>query len=183
MRENKDWWDDECQHLKRTKYINQYRHSRLRDDLDTYLAAKRIFKNTCKRKEQHFKNILLDKLKYSVHTSNFWNFVKDCKSNKNTISSNIKPEQWLNHFKDLLNRDTKLANEFSIHVNDENNVHVVACDACDANEPDILNHDIREDEILIVIQNLATGKSPGIDGIVYELYAHSIDILIEPICL
>ena len=46
LRENKDWWNNECQHLKRTKY--QYRHSRRRDYLDTYMTDKGIVKNTCK---------------------------------------------------------------------------------------------------------------------------------------
>jgi len=82
----------------------------------------------------------------------------------------------------LLNRDTNLANNFSLHVNNENNIRDVLCDDCDKNEPYIFNHDISEDKIRMVITNLARVKSPGIDGIVYELYMHSTDILIEPIC-
>ena len=80
------------------------------------------------------------------------------------MCSNIKPEQWFNHFKDLLNSDANLANDFSVHVNDENNMHSISCDTCDANEPDILNHDISKDEIRMVTKNLPTGKSPGIEA-------------------
>ena len=72
-----------------------------------------------------------------------------------------------------------MANDVSVHVNNENNINDVLCDE---NEPDILIQDINEDEIRMVITNLPTGKSPGIHGIVYELYVHSTDILIEPIC-
>ena len=95
--------------------------------------------------------------------------MRNCISHKNKLSSNIKPQKWLNHLKHLLNRDTNLANEFNVHGNNENNIQDVLYDACDENEPDILNHDINENELRMVITNLSRGKSPGIDGIVYEL--------------
>ena len=44
-RNNKEWWDDECQQQKRAKYIllNQYRHTRRRDDLEGYIATRTCF--------------------------------------------------------------------------------------------------------------------------------------------
>ena len=33
-----------------------------------------------------------------------------------------KHEQWFNHFKDLLNIDANVANDFTVHVIDEHNI-------------------------------------------------------------
>ena len=53
---------------------------------------------------------------------------------------------------------------------------------CDEGQPDCLTSDVTEDEIRAVIRNLPKGKSSCVGGIMYELYANSIDILIKPIC-
>jgi len=186
LKEDKPWWDHECQHLQRTKYIllNQFRRSRRDDDLKLYHTAKKNFRNKCKQKERHYKNTLLTKLKDSVDNLNFWTLVKEWTSSKHSKQSrNISCEQWLTHFSDLYNNnDLENVTEFGRHVNNSNILHNDFCVICDNDQPDLLNFDITQDEILSVVNKLRNGKSPGPDGIMYEMYTNSIDILIEPIC-
>jgi hypothetical protein len=54
---------------------------------------------------------------------------------------------------------------------------------CLSNEPNLLNAPITLDEIAQVINNLPNNKSPGVDGLVYEMYKHASHILLQPLCI
>ena len=57
---NKEWWDKECQIAKTNKELalRQYRSLRTNENLQTYIREKRAFKTLCDRKEFVFKRIL-----------------------------------------------------------------------------------------------------------------------------
>ena len=87
----------------------------------------------------------------------------------------------MTHFKSLLNDSNVASDVFRNIVIESIEAHDSHCDTCVVNDPHILNDVITREEILQVLSELKRNKSPGIDGLVCELYVESVDIMIIPI--
>ncbi|KAK6171738.1 hypothetical protein SNE40_018176 [Patella caerulea] len=55
--EQPGWWDDTCENMKaaKYKYLDVFRVTNRKEDLEEYKSAKRIFKNICNRKREIYK--------------------------------------------------------------------------------------------------------------------------------
>ena len=143
------------------------------------MNAKANFNKTCKlKKDGHKEKLLNDLCKTNECPSSFWKMIKSFQA-KSSLSSIISDKEWYDYFRNLLNFDDELNNTpFDISVNEYLVNHENHCTDCMDDDPRLLNSEITKDEIIHVIKNLDIGKSPGIDGIVYEMYKYSIDIVI-----
>ena len=88
---------------------------------------------------------------------------------------------WYNHFNLLLNNSPNIDNNFEETANNFISQHDSRCDTCTVNEPNILNVDIELDEINVLIKDLKNAKQPVIDGIKYQFFKTSGDIMMNHI--
>ena len=185
LHNNTVWWDDECERLKRNKnhLLNSYRKHKTELSLNAYIACKQHYKKLCRAKELNHKKSMLNQLEcVKNNTKELWTFVNSCKP-RNCISQEITPNDWLTHFKNLFKENTATNEHFDNYVCDFLKDHDVQCDTCTDNDPnlDVLNANITVDEIKHVVSNLKHGKSPGLDGLPYEMYFNAIDVLANPL--
>ena len=71
---------------------------------------------------------------------------------------------------------------FDENVEETLNLHTEMCNLCQNDSPDVLNVTITNTEICDVIKDLPNGKSPGIDGFIYEMYKNGLPFLLNTIC-
>ena len=194
VRQNAPWWDDECQHNKRTKEyrLRVYRRSHSEVDLKNYIASKAYFKCTCRKKEQSYQNNLKKSLDDSHNDmSKFWSLMKSLKPN--TVKPNITTTEWYEYFSGLLSipkdRDDIACINFNSTVENYLLEHDSTCDLCITNSGQpynvslhVLNDDITQDEISNVIKILPNGKSSGLDGMPYEIFINSLNLLLPHLC-
>ena len=72
-----------------------------------------------------------------------------------------------------------LANSVTLTLSDHDN----ECILCGNNQPPVLNEYITVDEINDVLDKLLNNKSPGIDGLLYEIYKVATNILTQPLMI
>jgi hypothetical protein len=101
-------------------------------------------------------------------SAELWKTIKQFKR-KTGISESIPKDNWFEYFRNLLNQTPDILPEFRQEICDVIANHDASCNACDNNEPSLLNNDITIDEILHVIHGLPQNKSPGCDGLPYEI--------------
>ena len=112
-------------------------------------------------------------------TTCFWKHIKSMNSKGNVIDkSEITGSVWNNYFKELLNNDVNIDEDFKIMTDDFVRQHNELCNACDNNTVDFLNDEICRIEIFKAIDFLINGKAAGNDGIVGEMLKISKYVLI-----
>ena len=94
----------------------------------------------------------------------------------------ITHDTWLKHFKTLFSDIRVIDEQFKNEVNGNLNTHDTEYIICENSRTGLLNGQITVAEIDNVIQNLPNNKSAGIDGLLYEMFKASSDI-IKPLLL
>ena len=120
------------------------------------------------------------KLCDSVNDTNcFWRHIK-CMSRKGNVidKSKITGSDWNNYFKELLNNDVNIVEDFKTMTDDFVRQHNELCNACDTKTVDFLNDKISRIEIIKAIDSLINVKAEGDDGIVGEMLKISKYVLI-----
>ena len=102
---------------------------------------------TCKYQKDRIKTT--KKQSRGHHSKTFWNMLK---SRTKSLTSEITPDQWFEHFHGVFNPPN--VHEEEINYNDPSDI-----------ADDYLDQRITESEVLRAIRTLKTGKSPGIDGL------------------
>ena len=88
----------------------------------------------------------------------FWNLLK---AERKPLSLVIKPDDWFRHFSELLNPPLPTDIENGNYIEDEEQPLL---------QNEYLDRPISENEVLVAIKNLKTGKSPGIDGLISQFF-------------
>jgi len=135
-RPHADWWSAECDAAKFDKQLKLriYRHTRLQDDLNIYLASKRKFKSICRQRQDQHKIVTYRDLRDSSKCSDkVWSMIKKLTRKRSAIDNAITPENWSNHFSELLNNEPNINSEFEEHVINFISQHDDACEPCISN--------------------------------------------------
>ena len=99
----------------------------------------------------------------------FWRTVKKFRFIKPSISNAIKPEQWISHFKDLLNIP-----------NLGNLAETVDNFREDGVFNDAFNEPFTMSELQNSIKSLKVGKSGGPDGLLAEMITNTANVILKP---
>ena len=152
-----EWWDEQCEVLKSSKYIalRKYRNTHYENDLALYKAKKNDFKAKCRINKLKLQKSKREKLiKAKKNPKDMWKLIKQ--SNKKAVSDDrVQNKDWVAHFSSLL-YDRNKCNDLTPHqiIDDESP----------------LNLDITASEIQCAIKKLTLNKAGGIDGITGEFY-------------
>ena len=163
---NKPWWDTVCEAMRNRKMqaLRLFRIIGTRCNLRNYINLRNRFKGICRDKKRAYECQNRQKLVQARNIpSKFWNLLK---GRTVSIKSKISPMQWYNYFKEL----------FYFHEQGENGEQTFA----PADSADCLNDPFSVSEVKAALRKLKTGKSPGSDGLVAELFQHT-SALIAPL--
>ena len=181
---NAEWWDKECEISRRRKgrLLSSFRSSRSPADLAVYLEAKTTYNKLCKAKSRKHKHQLLHSLKQSLRdNNNVWSSIKHMTKSHGPIANDITPSRWYNYFRDLFTSNNDGNEHFNEEVDDFLLIHDDNCVLCENCDDEILDVPISKEEIMAVINDLPNGKSPGADGVLYEMIrngaVHIIDYI------
>ena len=116
------WWNENCSKQKviKNKLLNGFRMTNTTSDLNNYLTAKKCFRNVCKEAQKTDQEYLTIQLCDSVNdTTCFWKHIKSMNSKGNVIDkSEITGSEWNNYFKELLNNDVNIDEDFKTMTDD-----------------------------------------------------------------
>jgi hypothetical protein len=162
-----DWFDQECAVSKKNvrKLLRISRRSLKAVDQNSYVIARREYKNLQKRKKKQFNKSLVDKLVSSIKCQkDFWDTVHKVSFRRKQPKNNISIDTWFQHFKSLL----------ETNVNDSFNE-----DLLDEEDEGYMNRPISEEEVLFAFRKLKPRKAAGPDGIIGELLKNSSDQVLQ----
>ena len=168
----KTWFDNDCERLRTvaTRAIRHFRYVKIAEALSTYKLAKSEYKELIKNKKNAYferQRILLANAAADKNPKTFWNMLK---SRTKSLTSDITPDQWYEHFHGVFNPPN--VHEEEINYNDPSDI-----------ADNYLDHRITESEVLRAIRTLKTGKSPGIDGLSIQFIKtssqHLVPYLVE----
>ena len=158
---DKPWFDTECdQHRKEAiSALKTFRIVKSITALDHYKSVKNVYKNVIKSKKSEYlekRSSMLSEAASDKNPKAFWTSLK---SDREPRGIDIAFDDWFKYFSNLLNPDQQdiFQNE---HINQD---HPPIENEC-------LDSPITENEVLQVIKNLKTRKSPGIDGLNIQFY-------------
>ena len=178
VRTNSDWWDSECEQLRRTKSksLNCYRRLNRPERLADYIKIRTDFNKLCKTKAADHRRSMLDRLRCGKN--NLWNTIKVMYPASTPTPSNcVPPDSWFHYFQDLFSSNVQHPVESESLA--EHDRECLLCSLDTQNENDSLNKTITVDEITAVVNDLPSDKSGGIDGIVYEMIRSGHECLIN----
>lgn len=145
------WWDRECREKKKAvqRVRRRYRRKREKREWDSYLCCRKEYRELCEKKELEYK-IREEKEIEKIRTeSQAWNFINKGRRKRKGVSKDIKMEDWVKHFLEVLEEsETKKEEERKRQRKDGRD------------EEGIKEEDIREE-----IRRLKRGKAAGLDGI------------------
>ena len=173
--EQPPWWDKDCVFAKRTKYrtLRHFRVTNSRRHLDIYKSLRNTFKSLCDTKRKTYtqqrRQLLIDSRK---NATNFWKILNDRNNSRKRNVNTVKSEEWYNYFKGLLNQETDQRN-----LNNDND-NVILNNAPRMDDSNDLNVPISNLEIRTSIDTLHINKSPGPDGICFEMFRSITDIIL-----
>ena len=170
---NKQWFDWECELLKKDRCIclNIFRRNKTQTSLSAYIKARNVYKNVCRQKKKHFLEKNKEILEESISSSKeFWKTLKKINF-REVRQSNIECHEWFEYFKGLFsNKDIVGESEVQGDVQFDSNCEMAT---------DILDIPITRDEITCAIQNLKNDKSPGMDGLISDILKYSVDAIVS----
>ena len=158
------WYNDNCtkakNKLKRaSRQLNKNPYDRHCQEL--FIAARKVYKRTCKEAESQSRQRLLEKLLEINDPKEFWNMVNDMKGwGRETVdpSDTIPPQDWEEHFQNLLN--TK-------EIQDQN------IPKTPNNPSPVMDRKIKMEELETVLAKSKFGKARGPDGTLMEYFKYA----------
>ncbi|MEW8548565.1 MAG: endonuclease/exonuclease/phosphatase family protein, partial [Candidatus Thiodiazotropha sp.] len=170
---NAPWFDEDCVRSKKQKYsiLRRFRNTNSDVDRDEYIRARNSFKQLCAEKKSMYQTSKLDDLISSVNDQKaFWSKLK-AMTRRSSRKGNISNDDWLRHFESLFN-------EGADNEDDENNEDFYADFNLDDVQEQIFNADITDEEIIKAVKSLKMGKSAGLDGVLPEMFFHSLHLIL-----
>ena len=165
------WFDNECKDLKHRarRELNKYRLLKTNDTRHHYIASRRIYINTIRRKKANWRVLNQNKLLHAIDSCDskaFWSLIKS----KNDYVVNIQMRDWEHHFSDILGKGvpfdgSSLTNSFPLTESQTSALELANLPIC-------------RDDVEMVIKNLRNGKAPGVDGILVEFVKNCHPIMI-----
>lgn len=162
----KDWYDAECKELRRKVRADLARFRNTTNEINKkrYSDSRRILKILIKKKKEERDKENWEEVESSKDTREFWKAIRKYRPGRHQTNENIKNEEWISHFKGLLEGETESepqvnAKEASVEEVEE-----------DTNNEEDLNADISETEVRREIRKMKNCKAPGEDRIINEFY-------------
>ena len=181
---NADWWDEEMDDLKYQKYkcLRTLRTETNECNLIKYRAIRKLYKRKIKEKRFNMMNVNRKKVESCTSASEFWKFIKS-KNKSKTCCNKISSNEWKVYFEQLLNINRVTDLEFENEVKQYVMWHDSNCGDCmnegmNDDENDQLNRLFTMNEIEDAIDELVSGKSPGLDGISNEILKKASVIIV-----
>jgi hypothetical protein len=175
-KKKKPWIDVECEEkyktiksLSRTLQENPWdKHLRIK-----VYKLKKDFNKLTRKKHRLYRNILINRIVESEKNdpNEFWKTIDKLKNRSSDPSSGISSHEWLTYFRDLMNVDYTIS--FEVLRN-------VSLGDYDSN---ILNSEIRAEEVYKAVKTLKNQKACGTDGINNEMLklacSMNVDIFVK----
>lgn len=177
----KKWFDNDCFSLRKEmkSLLNSLnRHPYNKNICQKYYATRKKYKSTLKKKKRLYRNQLVSKLNedFDKDPNSVWKTLKELKTIGEVKANNvakINPMKWINHLKNLIGTETKVAEvrrqEIISELNKIPEKHSIPT----------LDKDITEEEIRNACKSLKNKKSPGKDKIINELIKSSLNCTIQ----
>ena len=143
--------------------FNKFRRTNQQFDFECYKRAKSRFKALCKSKRLHFEKQKRSELSNACKTpKEYWRLIKQNCNKGSNPENQVTSEQWIHYFENLLNSNVENENDTLLQEIVQNH------EASDLYSP------ITDDEIISSIKSMNSGKSPGPDGIVIEMFKSTL---------
>ena len=162
-KKKKPWIDSECEN--NYKNIKNLSRSLRNNPWDNHLrlkvySEKKKFNKLCRKKHRLYRNKIINQIVEASEENNsseFWDSIKRLSNKKTDPSSNISHQDWLTHFRDLMN------------VNYVHNLNRSVPDNKELLDLGVLNSEITAEEVLKAVKSLKNNKASGTDGIKNEM--------------
>jgi hypothetical protein len=173
QKSKKRWFDTECSTMKKTlrhlqkSVRNDPKNPEIRGN---FVVISKKYKRLLRNKKQQKRDELLSQLLTLQNTNPkaYWQIIDKLKEgDKDSLSADIEPEEWMNHFKALSTQtftDSSLENLIKIMEKDANLI--------------TLSKPILISEIKSAAKKLKNNKANGDDLIINEMLKYASDILI-----
>lgn len=151
------WFDRECMNARKRLFIllGGFRKNSCEILRQEYIRARSNFKLLCKRKRLDFASRVIAKITNAKGGRVFWEGVREFRTKSFKCDTEIKPEDWVRHFRNLLNVQSNL---FRTHY------------AAPSISDRILDSEIEMMELKAVLKKSKDNKAPGLDRVPYEFY-------------
>jgi hypothetical protein len=167
-----DWFDIECKNTKKDigKLLKRYRKSLSYEDRVNYCRQRKKYKNMLRLKKKQFNENMINKLILSVNNQKeFWDTVRNIIPKRNKSSNHISADDWVLHFKGLLEHENCVVDS---HTTNDNNINA------DANDLS-LNRPIGKDEVELAVRKLKLKKAAGPDGLISEIFKNAQNLVVD----
>jgi hypothetical protein len=160
------WFDYECLASRRRvfKCLNAFRKSNSRHHREGYIKANRDYKRLLKSKKKAYFDDLLNSLRQAKDSKKVWEAINRFKGKAAKLVGHVQINDWITHFKQLL--DPPLLSARMYYA-----------------EPLIvdgyLDREFSIEELKLVLCKMKNNKAPGADGIPYEFYKNSSELLLS----
>ncbi|XP_043476186.1 uncharacterized protein LOC122507501 [Leptopilina heterotoma] len=160
-----DLWKDlktnvEIAVIKKEIKIRKWKIGKI--DKSAYLEKRREWRTICKQKEKDHKEKEENDLKNIKDEKEVWKYLNKGRKKKSIEDNNIKDEEWIEHFKNLL----------------EGSEVRITGTAGDLNREEKEEEKLRKEEITKAMKNMKKGKAAGIDNIPYEVWMYGgVDLI------
>ena len=152
-----DWYDAECKTHRNIvkRLLKRFRTYRTVENINSYIDAKKEYKNICKKKKYTYYKLFVDKMHNLTHNKTFWDELKKLTSRSMTGNS-ISNDQWFEHFSSLFAyRNENIQNE---NDSETESVHEGNDSQEDAMHS-LLNCEITDNEVMEAVKHLNINKA------------------------
>jgi len=164
------WFDFECLSLRKRKFklLNVFRRKNTIESKQMYITACKDFKTVCKHKQKLHLQTVISNLENVTDAKNCWRAINSFKLKADNVVGNITPEEWVRHFKNLLNPPLLSA---SVSYAEP----LIRDEGLDA--PFTLT------ELKAALAAAPNNKSPGADRVPYEFFKNAPETFLSKLLL